>query len=104
MKGCGQGLIYVKLAPGFSHKFGSKLGALIGDYMLWESSSSSDIIQIELSNFFCDDSFATRGNNDGFTEAIYYDEHGVGIAEFREVDDKVHSDGFLYSNRNRVRM
>ena len=104
VKGHGQGLVYVKLAPGFSHKFGSKLGALVGDYVLWESSSSPDIIQIELSSFFCGDSFATRGNNDGLTEAIYYDEHGVGIAGFWEVGDEVHSDGLPYSGRDRVGM
>jgi hypothetical protein len=104
VKGCRQGLIHVKLAPGFSHKFGSELRASIGDYMLWESSSSPDIIQVELSSFFCSDSFATRGNNDGFTEAIYHNEHGVGITGFWEVGDKVHSDGFPYSGRDRVGM
>ena len=99
-----QGLIYVKLVPGFSHKFGSELRASIGDYMLWESSSSPDIIQVELSSFFCSDGFATWGDNDGFTEAIYYDEHGVGIAGFWEVGNKVHGDGFPYSGRDRVGM
>ena len=104
VEGHRQGLIYVKLAPGFSHKFGSKLGASIGDYVLWESSSSPDIIQVELSAFFCSDSFAARGDNDGFAEAVYYNEHGVGIAGFREVGDEVHSDGSSYSDRDRVRM
>ena len=104
VKGRGQGLVYIKLALGFSHKFESKLGASVGDYVLWESSSSPDIIQIELSGFFCDDSFVTRGDNDGFTEAIYYNEHRVDIAGFGEVGDKVHSDGFPYPSRNRVRM
>ena len=104
VEGHRQGLIYVKLAPGFSHKFGSKLGASIGDYVLWESSSSPNIIQIELSGFFCGDSFATRGDNDGLTEAVYYDEHGVGITGFREVSDEVHSDESPYSDRDRVRM
>ena len=99
-----QGLIYVKLVPGFSHKFGSELPASVGDYVLWESSSLPDIIQVELSSFFCSDSFATWGDNNGFTEAIYHDQHGVGIAGFWEVGDKVHSDGFSYSSRNRVRM
>ena len=85
VEGCRQGLIYVKLAPGFSHKLGSKLGASIGDYMLWESSLSSDIVQVELSGFFCSDGFATKGDNDGFTEVIYYDKHGetVGLGEVR---------------------
>ena len=72
--------------------------------MLWESCSSPDIIQVELSGFFCSDSFATRGDNDGFTEAVYHDKHGVGIARFRKVGDEVHSDGFTYSDRDRVRM
>ena len=104
VKGYRQGLIYVKFAPGFSHKLGSELWASIRDYMLWESSSSPDIVQVELSSFFCSDSFATWGDNNGFTEAIYHDQHGVGIAGFWEVGDKVHSDGFPYSSRNRVRM
>ena len=104
VEGRRQGLIYIKLIPGFSHKFGSKLGASIGNYVLWESSSLPDIIQIELSSFFCGDSFATRGDNDGLMETIYYDEYRVGIAGFREVSDEVHSDGFLYFSRNRVRM
>ena len=104
VKGRRQGLIHVKLAPGFSHEFGSELRTSIGDYVLWESCSSPDIIQVELSSFFCSDSFATGGDNDGFTEAIYHDEHGVGIAGFWEVGDKVHSDGFPYSGRDRVGM
>ena len=104
VEGRRQDLIYVKLVPGFSHKFESKLGASIGDYVLWESGSLPNIIQIELSSIFCGDSFATRGDNDGLTEMIYYNEHGVSITGFREVGDEVHSDGFLYSSRNRVRM
>ena len=99
-----QGLIYVKLVPSFSHKFGSELRASIRDNVLWESCSSPDIIQVELSSFFCSDSFATWGDNDGFTEAIYHDEHGVSIAGFWEVSDEVHSDGFPYSGRDRVGM
>ena len=104
VEGRRQGLIHVKLVPGFSHKFGSELRASIGDYVLWESCSSPDIIQVELSSFFCSDSFATGGDNDGFTEAIYHDEHGVGIAGFWEVGDEVHSDGFPYSGRDWVGM
>ena len=99
-----QGLVYVKLVPGFSHKFGGELWASVGDYVLWESSSSPNIIQVELSGFFCSDSFATGGDNDGFTEAIYHDEHGVGIARFWKVGDKVHSDRFPYSGRDRIGM
>ena len=72
--------------------------------MLWESSSLPDIIQIELSGFFCNDSFATRGDNNGLTKAVYYDEHGVSIVGFGEVGDEVHSNGFPYSGRDRVRM
>ena len=34
MEGHGQGLVYIKLAPSFSHKFGSKLGTSVGNYML----------------------------------------------------------------------
>ena len=104
VEGRRQGLVYVKLASGFSHKLGSELRASIGDYVLWESSLSPDIIQIELSSFFCSDSFATWGDNNGFTEAIYHNEHGVSIAGFWEVGDEVHSDGFPYSGRNRVGM
>ena len=104
VEGRRQGLIYIKLAPGFSHKLESKLWASIGDYMLWESSSSPDIIQVELSGFFCSDSFATQSDNDGFTKAVYHNEHGVSIVGFWEVSDKVHSDGFPYSGRDRVRM
>jgi hypothetical protein len=104
VEGRRQGLIYVKLAPDFSHKFGSELRASIRDYVLWESSSSPDIIQVELSGFFCSDSFVTWGDNDGFTEAVYHNEYGVSIAGFWEVGDKVHSDGFPYSSRDRVRM
>ena len=104
VESCRQGLIYVKLVPSFSHKFGSELWASIGDYVLWESCSSPNIIQVELSSFFCSDSFATGGDNDGFTKTVYHDEHGVGIARFWEVGDKVHSDGFPYSDRDRVGM
>ena len=104
VEGRRQGLIYVKLASGFSHKLGSELRASIRDYVLWESSSLPDIIQVELSSFFCSDSFATWGDNDGFTEAVYHDEHGVGIAGFGKVSDEVHSDGFPYSSRDRVKM
>src|SRR5580658_2650981 len=100
----GQGLIHIKLVPSFSHKFGSELRASIGDYMLWESCSSPNIIQVELSSFFCSDSFATWGDNDGFTEVIYHNKHGVGIARFWEVGDEVHSDGFPYSSRDRIGM
>ena len=99
-----QGLIHIKLVPGFSHEFGSELRASVRDYVLWESSSSPNIIQVELSSLFCSDSFATGCDNDGFTEVIYHDEHGVGIARFWEVSDKVHSDGFPYSGRDRVGM
>jgi hypothetical protein len=99
-----QGLIYVKLVSSFSHKFGSELRASIRDNVLWESCSSPNIIQVELSDFFCSDSFAAWGDNDGFTKAIYHDEHGVGIAGFWEVRDEVHSDGFPYSGRDRVGM
>jgi hypothetical protein len=35
---------------------------------------------------------------------IYHNKHGVSIAEFGEVGDKVHSDGFPNSGRNRIRM
>ena len=104
VEGHRQGLIYIKLAPGFSHKLGSKLGASIRDYVLWESSLPPDIIQVELSGFFCSDSFAARGDDYSFTEMVYYDEHGVGITGFREVGDEVHGDGFSYSSRDRVRM
>ena len=72
--------------------------------MLWESSSPPDIIQVELSGFFCSDSFAARGDDYSFTETVYYDEHGVGITGFGEVGDEVHSDGFPYFSRDRVRM
>ena len=47
VEGRRQGLIYIKLVLGFSHKFGSKLGASIRDYVLRESSLSPDIIQVE---------------------------------------------------------
>ena len=104
VEGHRQGLIYIKLAPDFSHKLGSKLRASIEDYVLWESGSSPNIIQVELSGFFCSDSFATRGDNDGFTEVVYHDEHGVSIARFWKVGDEVHSNGFPYSGRDRVRM
>ena len=72
--------------------------------MLWESSPSPDIIQVELSGFFCGDSFAARGDDDSFTEVVYYDKHGVTIVGFGKVGDEVHSDGFPYSGRDRVRM
>jgi hypothetical protein len=104
VESCRQGLIYVKFASGFSHKFGGKLGTSVGDYILWESCSSPDIIQVELGHFFDSDCFVAKGDNNGFTETIQYNKYRISIAGFREVSDKVHSDGFPYSNRNRVRM
>jgi hypothetical protein len=104
VESCRQGLIYVKFAPGFSHEFGGKLGASVGDYMLWESRSSPDVIQVELGRFFGGDCFAAGGDNNGFTETVHYDEHRISIAGFREVGDEVHSDGSPHSGRNRVRV
>jgi hypothetical protein len=72
--------------------------------MLWESSSSPDVIQVELGGFFCSDRFAARSDDNGFTEAIYYNEHRIRVARFGEVSDKVHGDGFPYSGRDGVRM
>ena len=46
----------------------------------------------------------TRGDNDDLAEAVYYDKHGVSIVGFGKVSDEVHSDGFPYSDRDRVRM
>ena len=57
-----------------------------------------------MSGFFHGDCFATEGDNDGFTEAIHYNEHRVSITGFGEVSDKVHGDGFPYFGRNKVRM
>ena len=104
VESCKLGLVYIKFAPGFSHKFGGKLGTSVEDYMLWEFSSSPDVIQVELDSFFYSDRFVARGDDNSFTEAIYYNEHRVSIARFRKVGDKVHGYEFSYSGRNGVRV
>jgi hypothetical protein len=72
--------------------------------MLCESCSSPDIIQVELGGFFSSDCFATRGNNNSFTETIHYNEYRISIARLRKISDKVYGNEFPYSSRNRVRV
>ena len=53
-----------------------------------------NMIKVELSGFFSSNGLSAGNNDDGFGETVDNNKHGVGIIRFREVGDKVHSDGF----------